>query len=241
MPPFPIRSFRVTERRSETFETFTIVLEPADGEPIFAFKAGQFVMVHLANPDGTPWAKAAYSIATAPCESMKSFELGIKIHGDFTKRLSELKEGDTIGIQGPYGAFFLKEDADRIVFFAGGVGVTPLRSMIREALLCKKPMELVLFYSEKNRSAMAYEREFRELAAAHSTFRFIPILTRESPEDWDGETCRLDRAMTERLLTDWTRGRYAVCGPDAFMDCVKTMLMDAGVDVATRFQKESFG
>lgn len=241
MPPFPIRPFRITERRQETPETFTLVLEPADGEPMFVFKAGQFAMLHLSNDDGTPWAKAAYSFASAPAESATSFELGIKIHGDFTKRASLLKVGDEVGIQGPYGVFTLKEDMDRLVLFGGGVGVTPLRSMIREVLLTKKPIELILFYSEKKREMMAYEEEFRALASNHPNFRFVPILTRETPEDWDGETCRLERTMVERVFTDWDRGRYAVCGPDAFMDCIKDMIIEVGVDPKLRLQKESFG
>jgi phenol hydroxylase P5 protein len=236
----PVRRFRVAARRNETPETFTLVLEPADGEPSFVFKAGQFVMLHLFNADGTPWAKAAYSFATAPSESEKNFELGIKIHGDFTKRASELAVGDEVGVQGPYGMFFLKEDMDRIVFFAGGVGVTPLRSMVREVLLTNKPIEMILFYSERNREALAYEHEFRALAAEHSNFRFVPVLTRESPEDWDGESTRIERMMVEKTLSDWLRGRYCMCGPDSFMDAVKQMLIEAGVDTATRLQKESF-
>ncbi len=69
MALFPIRRFRILERRQETNETFTLVLEPADGESLFGFLAGQFVMMHLFNSDGSVWAKAAYSIASAPSES----------------------------------------------------------------------------------------------------------------------------------------------------------------------------
>jgi ferredoxin-NADP reductase len=241
MALLPIRRFRVIERRDETAETFTLVLEPADGEAMFTFQAGQFVMLHLYNPDGTVWAKAAYSIASAPLESQKNFELGIKLHGDFTRRTAGLSTGDDVGVQGPYGVFTLKQDVERIVFFAAGVGVTPLRSMIREALLANSPTELILFYSEKTHAAMAYEDEFRSLATTYPNFRFIPILTRETPEGWDGETSRLDRAMVEKYLNDWQGSRYCVCGPKEFMDAAKVMLVSADVDVRTRLQKESFG
>lgn len=241
MPPFPIRPFRVLENRAETSETFTLVLEPADGLPLFSFLAGQFVMVHLSNPDGTPWAKAAYSIATAPVESQTTFELGIKIHGDFTKRCSMLKAGDEVGIQGPYGVFVLKPDTPRIVFFAAGIGVTPLRSMIREALLTEKPVEMFLFYSEKSHERISYEREFRDLAATHANFHPIFILTREQPENWDGESTRTNLAMVKKYLPDLTQGRYCICGPTEYMLTIKDMLAAEGVDIKANVQKESFG
>jgi ferredoxin-NADP reductase len=240
MALFPIRRFRIVERRQDTPETFSIMLEPADGEPLFAYKAGQFVMMHLFNPDGSVWAKAAYSLATAPIEATKHIELGIKIHGDFTKRVSTFRVGNEVGIQGPYGAFTLKDDADRYVFFAGGIGVTPLRSMIRDVLLAKKPVEMVLLYSDKTRADMAYEAEFRDLAATHPQFRFIPVLTRETPDGWDGETSRINRAMIEAHVPDLERGRYYVCGPHAFMDMMKTTLAELGVDTSKNLQKESF-
>lgn len=240
MAAFPIRRFRIVERRQETPETFSIRLEPADGEPVFTYKAGQFVMMHLFQPDGSVWAKAAYSLATAPCEATTQIELGIKIHGDYTKRAALLGVGDDVGIQGPYGAFVLKEDADRIVFFAGGIGVTPLRSMIREVLLTNRPIEMVLLYSDKTRADMAYAEEFRQLAETYPQFQFVPILTREIPDGWTGETSRINREMVEGVISDAQRGRYCVCGPQSFMETVKSILADMGVDTATRLQKESF-
>ncbi len=149
--------------------------------------------------------------------------------------------GDEVGIQGPYGAFILKTDADRIVFFAAGVGVTPFRSMIREALFTNLTAELVLFYSERTRAAIAYEQEFRDLAAAHPNFKPIFILTREVSDNWDGESKRMDGAMIQKYLPDLSRGRYCMCGPDEYMTAIKTFLTDASVDTKTKLQRESFG
>ncbi len=241
MALFPIRRFRVREYRQEAVETFTLVLEPADGLPMFSFIAGQFVMMHLYNDDGSVWAKAAYSIATAPSESDEIFELGIKLHGDFTRRAAGLKIGDQVGIQGPYGVFCLKELVEGKVFFAGGVGVTPLRSMIRSALFTELQGDVWLFYSEKQRAAMAYEAEFRDLSARYPQFHFIPILTRETPSAWDGEIGRMQQTMIEKYLHDWLLPRYYMCGPKQFMDDLKQMLVNVGVDVHKQLHRESFG
>jgi ferredoxin-NADP reductase len=235
-----LRRFRVIDKLTESGHTFTLVLEPADGEPMFQFEAGQFVMLHLYNADGTTWGKAAFSIATAPVESKDNFELGIKIYGEFTNRASDLNVGDEVGVHGPYGMFVLKPDTSRYVFFAGGIGITPLRCMIRQALLTKLPIDIHLFYSDKVRKAMAYENEFRELAKQHPNFHPVFFLTQERPEDWDGETARIHEGIIRDRLADLKTGRYAMCGPKSFMDMIKDMLVAAGVDSKTQIQRESF-
>lgn len=241
MPAPVTRQFRIVENRIESEGTFTLILEPADGVPLFSFLAGQFVMLLLTNPDGTPWAKAAYSIATAPTESKYTIELAIKLAGEFTQRASKLSKGDTVGVQGPYGMFTLKANADPLVFIAGGVGVTPLRSMIREALLESAPQQVFLFYSDKTRAAMAYEDEFRSLAETYQNFHFIPCLTRETPVGWDGECTRIDGALIKKHLTRLGSARFYTCGPTALMDEVKQILITEDIDVKTRLHKESFG
>lgn len=233
------RPFRVIETRSIASDAVSLTLEPADGEAMFAFAPGQFMMVHLFNPDGSVWAKTAYSIATAPVESKDRLEIGVRNAGDFTSRLRNLAVGDTVGIQGPYGAFTLRDDAKRSVFFAGGIGITSIRSMIRQLLLTGIAQDVHLFYSCRDRETMAYEQEFRDLAARHPSFRFIPILTREKPDAWDGETGRLSADMIKKHLADLD-ARFYVCGPKEFMSAAASILEDLGVDVKTRMLKEVF-
>lgn len=208
---------------------------------MFPFQAGQFVMLHLFNDDGGFWAKSAYSIASAPGESKESFELGIKLKGDFTRRLSGLKLGDEVGVQGPYGAFTLKRKNIRMTFLGGGIGITPLRSMIREALLTKDSAEIFLFYAEKNRKQMSYEKEFRDLAARHKNFHVIFVLTREYPAGWDGEKERISGKMLKKYLSNLNQGEFLLCGPRSFMDSMQEALVSAGVDPKTQIRKELFG
>ena len=134
--PFLIsRPYRVIRRCDLAHEIIELRLAPT-GTPIPAPRAGQWAYLELANPDGTPWARAAYSIANAASDVFETgiIEFGIKREGDFTERVFALKEGDTVNLQGPFGAFALDQNASRSIFFAGGIGITPLRSMIYEAL-----------------------------------------------------------------------------------------------------------
>ncbi|MBI4139217.1 hypothetical protein HY479_03650 [Candidatus Uhrbacteria bacterium] len=239
MALLPVRQFRVIENRVEAKETFTLVLEPADDEPMFAFEAGQFVMAHLPSDDGKTKAKA-YSIATAPCESSERFELGIKREGEFTSNLKNLRAGDSVGVQGPYGRFVLKKDAAPLVLFAGGIGITPLRSMLREALFTGMTCDIRLFISDRDDVCMAYESELRELAKKYPNFHPIFLFTRNAPNDRPCEACRLTPEIVRREIPDLRGAQFYMCGPKPFMQCVKEILEGLGVDTKSRLKQELF-
>jgi ferredoxin-NADP reductase len=231
LPQAVLKPYRVTSNSEIADDVRELVLEPEDPEKaITAFEAGQWVNLHLLNPDGSVWAKSAYSIANAPSElgSGKRLTLGIRVSGEFTRRARELKPGDRVQLQGPFGVFTLHRDAPRVVCLAGGIGITPLRSMIREALLADLPIDLILFYSCKTRAGCAYVDEFAKLASRHGRFRFIPVFTQE--EALDAETRRIDAAMLDTHLSDYGIGEYCMCGPKGFMDKTAKLLHTKGVE-----------
>ncbi len=241
MPPLPFRPYEVVHNVHLADDTYEIALRPADGQPVPTFVAGQWIGVRLPNEPDPTRKIAAFSIASAPLESKEHLDLGIKAYGERTHLLMQAKPGDRVNVQGPYGAFTLRPGTSRLVFFAGGIGVTPLRSMLRQSLLSKDPRELMLFYSNKTRSATAYEQEFRDLAKTNKNFTFVPILTGETPEGWDGETRRVDTDMMLAHLGGLRPDdEFLMCGPEPFMDAIKQDLLQLGVDVKMRLRKELF-
>ncbi|MBP9869277.1 FAD-dependent oxidoreductase [Patescibacteria group bacterium] len=239
MPLPELRPFRVTANRPLAEEAYELVLEPADEKPMFSFIAGQWVMMHLLSPDGTSWGRAAFSIATAPTESKQSLELAIKIYGDFTKRAHGLKEGDLVNLQGPYGVFTLRPGTDPLILFSGGIGVTPLRSMLREMALTNDPRQVVHFYSNKSPAATSYLAELRDLEREHPNLKTVFVYTRESSSE-PHEEGRLTREMMARYVTDFSSAQYFMCGPNPFMDAIKMILEAEGVDCKARLHKERF-
>ncbi len=237
-----VRPFRVGERKWEAEDIFTLVLEPESGEEMFLFVAGQWVYLHLLNEDGSPWARAAFTIASAPEESMGGCELGIKINRDFTKRASQLQPGDRVGLQGPFGVFVLPEGERHLAMFAGGIGITPFRSMIRSLILRDAPTNVTLFYSSRFVESAVYAEEFKRLSRDWPRLCAVITLTGDAvPRAWDGETGRINDEMISKHLTDFQDTYFLVCGPNAFMEDVKRMLENAGVDVKNRFKTERFG
>ena len=240
-PVLKNRPFRVKELVWETATTFTLVLEPVDPADMFTFKPGQWVYLHLSNSDGTPWARAAYSIASAPEDSKDMIKLGIKVHGDFTKKAAQLMPDDVIGIQGPFGVYVLPEGDTPLVMFAGGIGITPLLCMIRSLVAQGSTRPVTLFYSNALVEDVAYFEEIEGLAKTHAWLKPVFILTRGSPNPWPGESRRLDGAMLDAHVPTLDGITFFMCGPKAFMDTVKLILEERGVDTRTRLKQELFG
>ena len=241
MALIPFRPFEVVRNTPLAKDTFELVLRPADSQPLFAFQAGQWIGVRLPNESDPTRKIAAFSIASAPIESTQDLALAIKAYGERTHLLQAAKPGDTVSVQGPYGAFTLKPGASRTVFLAAGIGVTPFRSMIRQALLSGDTRELVLFYSNASTDTAAYAQELRELATRFPNFKLVPTLTREQPQGWDGESRRIDGEMiASRLGGMRPDDHFLLCGPTDFMDGLKNDLVQRGVDAKTRIRRESF-
>lgn len=240
MPILPIRQFRVTKNEPLAEESFLLGLEPADNEPMFPFVAGQWVMAYLDCPNGgKPW-RGAFSIASAPSESGTSFELAIKTSGDLTKRLQALKSGETVRVHGPFGVFTLRPGTDRLVMFAAGIGITPLRSMIREMVAMNDDRDIVLVYSNRGLNGISFEAEFRSLVDIHLSFYVHFLLTGPVPDGWDGEVGRIDEEKMKRLLPSVDNTEFLMCGSKEFMETVAALLSARGVDVRTKLRKELF-
>ncbi|MSR85078.1 FAD-dependent oxidoreductase [Candidatus Uhrbacteria bacterium] len=234
------QSFLVREIKWETPSTFTLVLAPESGA-MFSFAAGQWVYLYLLNEDGSSWARAAFSIASAPEEAQKQFELGIKIYGDFTKRASKLMPDDHVQIQGPFGVFTLHENISPLVMFAGGIGVTPFRSQIRSLWKRRSATQVYLFYSNKIVEETAYFEELQAMAKEWPALHVIFLLTSEAPAKWPGETGRLNLEIIKRHVPSLDQGEFLMCGPPGFMDSIKAILDTQGVDTKKRLRKELFG
>ncbi len=234
-----MRRFRVQEIVWEAPEIFTLRLMPCEGEIALPFKAGQWVYLHLLHEDGTSW-KAAFSIATAPSDE-GPIELGIKIEGGFTKRASQLSLDTVVALQGPFGVFVLPDPLEAsLVCIAGGIGIAPLRSMIRELVHRGGSTPIYLAYSNRYAESAAYLEEFQSLRQSYPCMKLLLTLTGEHPAGWKAHTGRLNATMLAPLLTETARtARFFICGPHPFMESICGILEAAGVE-KKRVHQERF-
>lgn len=243
-PVLQVNRYVVQELVWESLNVFTLKLAPEQVGTPLKFLAGQWVYLHLLNQqDGSSWGRAAFSLASAPSESQETIQLAIKIEKDFTKRAGHMQPGDVVGVQGPFGVFTLPENTQHIVMFAGGIGIAPFRSMIREVLARQLPIQMTLFYSNRFIEESVFFEELDDFALQSQTFKAVCTLTGgDVSSEWKGEVGRFNQAMLDKHCSvDDQNIQFFMCGPEAFMEQVKAVLAAKGIDVKKRLKQELFG
>ncbi|WP_372623834.1 ferric reductase-like transmembrane domain-containing protein [Falsiroseomonas sp.] len=231
--------WRVVEVQPERNDTWTLAVEPVGHSGLKGFMPGQFAWLTLrASPFGLR--EHPFSIASAP-EDLPRIEFGIKALGDFTGRIGEIRPGETAYVDAPYGIFSIdrNRDAAGFVGIVGGVGVTPMMSMLRSMAARGDRRPVWLFYGNKSGEAVAFREELgclRERLDLH----LVHILE-QPPQDWRGETGYVSRDLLERHLPAELRTRlhHFLCGPAPMTAAAEEALHALGVP-AHRIQTEVF-
>jgi Flavodoxin reductases (ferredoxin-NADPH reductases) family 1 len=156
------------------------------GQPRFDFLAGQFVMVDV--PREEKMVRKPYSIASPPHWSER-IELCIKkVEGGYVSSyFFDLKPGYVMPMEAPLGVFRLKDPLpEHLLFVATGTGVAPLRAMIHTLLHEGSQKKISLILGIRYENEILFDAEFRELAAQHPNFEYLPTVSR--PKDWNGAT-----------------------------------------------------
>ncbi len=199
----------------------------------FSFTAGQFLRLKLSQLAETESRDnvRSLSIASAPFEDNLLVAMR---HGEslFKKTLGALAMGSKVEISGPYGRFTLHEEPGTpAVFLAGGIGITPMRSMILQALHEGRRQQLFLFYANRTMEDAAFFKEFALQAKRHPTFHFVPMITVEKQ--------RIDREALGQHLADLQTPIYYIAGPPGMVTAMRSMLADARV-LPERIRFEQF-
>jgi len=220
------------KRRTEVAErTMTFAFEkPAN----FVFKAGQFLEFTLTNPPETDSEgdSRAFSIASAPHEEMLMVATRMRDTA-FKRVLGGMPLGAQVKVEGPFGDLVLHNNQARAaVFLAGGIGITPFRSMVVRAAKEQLPHHLFLFYSNRRPEDAPFLEELKSLERRNPNFRFVGTMTdmARSGRSWDGETGYLDHEMLSRYLEGAASPIYYIAGPPAMVTALREMLNHAGVD-----------
>ncbi len=190
----------------------------------FRIKAGQFMIVRFL-ARGFRWEEHPFSMSCRP--DGRQLRLTIKQLGDYTRRIPRLPPGTRVVIDGPHGVFTSDRcAAPKVLMIAGGIGITPIRSLTEELLATGR--DVLLVYGNRNRPSVVFERELDELAAASSgRFRVVHVMS-DDP-DWPGEKGRIDRARLARLVPDVCDRDVYLCGPPMMMRSVRAALTALGV------------
>lgn len=224
------RPYRVIDVRPETPRVWTVTLE-ADGHEGLRFAPGQFAWLTLG---GSPFALKQHPFTFASsAEQRGRYSFTIKELGDFTSKIGSVAPGTRAWLDGPHGAFTPGAGASALVLIAGGIGVTPMMSILRSMKDRGDTRQATLIYGAGSEAMIAFAAELEELAKSMQ-LKFVPVV--ESPGDgWQGERGTIDDSLlTRHLPPDDGKVEYMICGPDAMMDAVELLLIKRGVPMRRR-------
>lgn len=221
--------WRVVRVDAEAGNTSTLVIEPV-GHPGFRFDPGQFgwIAVNRSPFSITQHPFSFSSMADTPPGGPVA--MTIKAAGDFTGTIPNVVAGTRVYVDGPHGVFSMdRRQAPGYVFIAGGVGITPLFSMLLTMQAREDVRPVTLFYGSATRGDIVFFEELAELSAAMPNLRVVHVLERPS-NDWLGESGRIDPDLLRRHLPrQFLRYEYLICASEVMMDAMEDSLVAVGV------------
>jgi ferredoxin-NADP reductase len=221
-------SLRVVEIIQQTATTKTFCFERVDG-PLPPFRAGQYVNA-IVTVEGVRTSRP-YSISSAPMAERLELTVRDKPGGFVAPYLfSELKVGDVLETTGPAGHFYHEPliDGEDLVFLAGGSGITPFMSMIRDTVQRQRPLKINLLYGSRTPEDVIFREELEKLAASQSNFTFSLVIS-EPPEGYRGLKGFLDSTLIAQLVGDIEGKTFYVCGPRVMYDFCRAALKELEV------------
>lgn len=197
----------------------------------FTFKPGQFADFTLSDPPRTDEKgnTRAFSFASSPNDDRVMIATRMR-RSAFKENLRQLPLGTEVEIMGPMGVLTLHEDPARpAVFLTGGIGITPVRSIVAYATEGRLPHRLVVLYSNRTVASSAFLEDFKRWSRENPRLAFVPTITDEQPPDWSGEIGFIDAAMVKGHLPDPTEAIYYLVGPPGMVEAMKKLTQAIGV------------
>lgn len=221
---------KLTKREEVAEGTMAFHLEKPSG---FQYKAGQFVDLKIINPPETDneGNVRTLSIASAPEEDFLMVATRMRDTA-FKRSIRNLPLQSEIQIDGPFGSFTLHNDASKpAVFLIGGIGITPIRSILVNAAKRGLSHNLFLFYSNRRPEDAAFLEELISLQDKNHNYKLIATMTdlTKSNKPWTGEKGYIDEAMIKRHLDDLMKPIYYVSGPPQMVTAIRELLNRLGV------------
>jgi NAD(P)H-flavin reductase len=191
-----------------------------------AFSAGQYINVLL--PDG---ARRAFSFANPPHDNAP-IELHVRLipGGRFTTFVFEqLKVGDVLKFEGPFGRFTLREGAKPILLVAGATGFAPVKSILEDAFRRGVQRPMHLYWGVRRRADLYMLELAQRWQREHPSFTVTPVLSEDLESDWTGRRGLVHEAMLADY-PDLTGHEVYVCGSVKMVETAVPAFFERGLD-----------
>jgi ferredoxin-NADP reductase len=223
---------RLIKKKQENSDTISFLFKP---EESLIYKAGQYLRYHIKNPSPDERGENRFfSISSAPFENIIRLSTKFALNGStFKKDLQALSRGDTVEVSGPYGKFSAENTDKEYVFIAGGIGITPFRSILLDWDHNNRPIKATLIYATRNQEAL-FKEELLNLAEKHNDFKIYQIISGniEKPSKEINLTQlkgRVDGNLIKKLIPEMQNKIYYISGPEEMVMELEEVIWNLGV------------
>lgn len=240
--------YRVSKIVEESSVIRSIYMEPEKGAPIIPFEPGQFLTLKIMPKDADKPLTRTYTVSSAPSEA--HYRISVKREGRVSNFLhDEISTGSIIDIKAPKGAFTMDMDERRpAVLLAGGVGITPMMSMIRQAAIDgfarRHHRPITLIHAAQTTQQRAFLKELNQLQEqSDGALTYLSVISDPAENETAGVHYHAKGFVTAALLQkllpidDYD---FYLCGPPGFMQAMYDILIKLGVRDG-RITAEAFG
>lgn len=200
------------------------------------YKPGQYLFVTIKS--GGKNLSKTLSLSSSPTE---------KEHIEFTKKLTDsefsntlrtLKVGDWATIDAPYGKFTFEGENEKIALLAGGIGITPFRSICKYCTDMRLTVKITLLYGNLSESDIVFKKELEEMEKQSENLKVVFILN-EASNGWKGVTGVIDAELVKKEVPDYQERVFYVCGPPPMVQAMEKLIRDLGLPL-TQLKLEAF-
>ncbi len=221
-------------------KTFRLVSADGKRRP-FDFLPGQFLTFSVSH-EGKP-VKRSYTIASSPTQT-HYLDVTVKreSNGIVSRLLHDtITEGSELSVSGPSGRFvFTGEQASSIVLIGGGVGITPLMSVVRYLTDRVWNGNITLVYACRTPEHYIFREELEQLERLHPNFNLHVTMSQSTASEWKGRLGRIDLEWLSKIVTNASKALFHLCGPLPMIEATKLLLYELGVS-ETQIRTETFG
>lgn len=215
------QDFQVVKVAKESHDVTSIFITGKNLDS-WSVQAGQFVILRFLSQKFW-WEAHPFSFSGLPEKNI--FRVTIKNVGDFTTQVSQIEVGTRVLIEGPFGAFTSKKSrGEKLLLMAGGIGITPIRTLLETFLLQKK--KVILLYAARTKQDLVFKKEIEALSLRYR-FQFHYILSQEPR--FKGERGRIDAQKLKRLVPDLKSHEVFLCGSMNMMQGIIGELQKLGI------------